>query len=130
MLCKLCSPLPNQFLNNTAFKVGPSQVCLGDIFESLNRSCVTICFLYLPKRSLGRLQFTAVGFLRGTSCCHGPLASEERQGNPDCRSETRKETEREGMNATARVCARLCGRETGASCAFEMRVCVCARSAA
>ncbi len=77
---------------------------------------------------------TAAGFLRGTSCRHASLASEERQGNPDCRSgtraETRKETEREGMNAAARVCARLCGRETGASCAFEMRVCVCARSAA
>ncbi len=50
-----------------------------------------------------RQRSTAAGFLWGTSCRHASLASEERQGNPDCRSGTRKETEREGMNAAARV---------------------------
>lgn len=119
-------PLTNQFLNN----ILPLRFVLLNFVERtfLNRmhqaSLVRNVLLSIFTETIAgtkRQRSTAAGFLRGTSCCHASLASEERQGNPDCRSGTRKETEREGMNAAARVCARLCGRETGASCAFEMR---------
>ncbi len=53
-----------------------------------------------------RQRSTVAEFLWGTSCRHASLVSEERQGNPDCRSGTRKETERKGMNAVLAACVR------------------------